>query len=1038
MCYFGISMKQLSLLFILFLPFLLRAQTPYFINYSTRDGLPTNELYWVTQASDKSLWIGSTLGLLRFDGQDFKRYSNSEVRNKSISAIFEDRYGQIWCSNFANQVFYVEDDSLHLFKLWEEVKDPKDNFQNFENGSFSGDLMISSEKGLHTVNKDRTAIGLVDTLGTNFLFFNQKAELYYQIRKGLSLVQEEGEKITLNCEDCFYAYPNGVEKEQWKTLPTAHLVANSQHPFLICNGYNTKKHVFRNRKGKLALDEGVELPYVYQINLEERNLYPIYFPKTIKALGKGLQIYSAEFQVDSILWLATNYGVFRWNLSQNKADHYYKDQVISDLLFDQDGSLWMTSTGSGLFFIPDLRIQQLDIQTQAKRTTAIEISPSGKMLLGFDDGQLEWIDLKKQQRKHQLKRMAAFPIEAINYNPYEKEFWVCNITTQIFDEEGVQKTALPDNSVKEVFFDSSGYAVMIKGFTIDLYRYQKQDNPAFENWRTIYQPLDDKDKIRLNKCCARPYSGLLVKGAEDQIWGGFSEDLTVFGTDSIRKIKDQNREVIVATDMVQTSDNSIWVATFNKGLLQLKNEQIVASYSKEAALPDIYISDILKDGDYLWLATTKGIARFNWKTKDLVVYDEYYGVPNLLITDMAVWENRLYFIANNNILSFDTRIEPQKTTAASILLNGFFVNDKERSWNEELSLSASENTIKIKLEAISYKSKGSHQFRYRLEGLEKEWITIDGNNDEIRYPSLAPGNYIFEAYAVNKWGKTSKEAVKVKFTILPAFYQTLWFQIIVFLGVVALIASLFWWQLKRIQKRNQEKLERSNLESELRVSQLKALKAQMNPHFIFNALNSIQALYAMDEQLKANQQLTKFSQLVRQTLDLSNETYIPLSAELELLNLYLQIEQTRFMDELEYSLKAPDEIDFDEIMVPSLLIQPYVENAVKHGLLHKEGEKKVELELIFFENEQLLKVSIDDNGIGREASQKINSAKKKHQSFATNANATRLALLNEERKGESPIGVEFIDKKDERGGALGTTVIIKIPIDYKYESNHRG
>jgi ligand-binding sensor domain-containing protein len=1031
-------MKRLLIHLIILLPFWVVAQTPYSINYTTRDGLPTNELYWLCQSQDKSLWIGSTLGLLRFDGQHFKRYVNSEVRNKSISAIFEDRYGQIWCSNFSNQVFYVEDDSLHLFKAWDAVKDPEDNFQNFENALNDGELIIFSEKYVYKVNKDRTLLELKDSMRTAYLLFNQELELRYRLSEGLSYTNKQGEEYQVDCQGCFYSYSD--EGQTLKRFPTGRLIANSESPYLCIGGYNNKRYKFQNSKGEFALDQGGKLPYLFKIDLKKQKSIPLYFPDAISNLGKGLQIYAASFQSDSVLWLATNYGLFSWNLIQNKAEHYYKNEVISDLLIDQDGSIWLSTTSSGLFFLPDLRIQQLDFQTQAKRATAIEISPSGKMFLGFDDGQLEWINLKDKNQQHKIKKMADFPIESVSYNPYEQEFWVSNISTQIFDENGEKKQDLAGNTIKEAFFDSSGLVVQVKGFTIDLLKYKQTASRQIEAWGENYNKLEkegDVKGIRLRTCCNRPYSGLYLKGSEDQIWAGFSDNLTIFRPKGSKIIKDQDAKSIVATDMVQTEDGSIWVATFNKGLLQLKEEEVVATFSRAKGLPDIYISDILKDQQYLWLATTKGIVRFNWKSKELVVYDEYYGVPNLLITDMALWNNRLYFIADKRILSFDTRIEPETTTAPSIQLAAFWINEQEVSPAENINLKPSQNNIKIQLSAISYRSQGAHQFKYRLEGLEKEWIIIDGNNDEIRYPSLPPGTYTFEAYALNKWGKISEEAVTIKFVIPPALYQTLWFQILLFLGIFLFIATLFWWQLKRIQKRNQEKLERSELESELRVSQLKALKAQMNPHFIFNALNSIQALYAMNEPLKANQQLSKFSQLVRQTLDLSNETYIPLSAELELLNLYLQIEQTRFMDALEYSLKAPENIDFDEIMVPSLLIQPYVENAVKHGLLHKDGEKKVEVELIFFENEQLLEVIIDDNGIGRAASQEINAANKKHQSFATTANATRLALLNEERKAKNPIGVEFIDKYDQSEKALGTRVIIKIPIDYKYESTHR-
>jgi two-component system LytT family sensor kinase len=211
-------------------------------------------------------------------------------------------------------------------------------------------------------------------------------------------------------------------------------------------------------------------------------------------------------------------------------------------------------------------------------------------------------------------------------------------------------------------------------------------------------------------------------------------------------------------------------------------------------------------------------------------------------------------------------------------------------------------------------------------------------------------------------------------------------------------------------------------------TELTALKSQMNPHFIFNALNSIQELYTIGDKKMANEQMGNFAQLTRKILDVSGKQKIELNEEIEILTNYLELESMRFENDFSYQLNLSEDIDEDYVQLPPMLLQPYVENAIKHGLLHKKGEKQLTVNFSLNADETFLLVEITDNGIGRAASALLNKNKRAaHTSFATSATQKRLDLLNKDKA--TNVAVLFDDVLDELQQIAGTKVSIQIPLN---------
>ncbi|NQX97176.1 MAG: histidine kinase, partial [Flavobacteriales bacterium] len=251
------------------------------------------------------------------------------------------------------------------------------------------------------------------------------------------------------------------------------------------------------------------------------------------------------------------------------------------------------------------------------------------------------------------------------------------------------------------------------------------------------------------------------------------------------------------------------------------------------------------------------------------------------------------------------------------------------------------------------------------------------------------------------------------------------------IGVILLIGLFLFYiykQLKLIQQQKKEldvaydQLELSK-KHELAASNLKAIKSQMNPHFIFNSINSIQDLVLQQESLKSYDYLVVFSKLVRNILDYSEREFIPLEEEISFLNTYLGLEKLRFKDEFEFTISST--LLAKGTLIPSLIIQPFAENAIKHGLLHKKDKKQ--LQITFTEQENGIFCTVKDNGIGIEESKKIKARQgNAHKSFSTEAIQKRLSLLQEQTQSNSGYVMKTIF--DDNGNVAGTEVLITLPI----------
>jgi hypothetical protein len=511
---------------------------------------------------------------------------------------------------------------------------------------------------------------------------------------------------------------------------------------------------------------------------------------------------------------------------------------------------------------------------------------------------------------------------------------------------------------------------------------------------------------------------------------------------------DQQQEKGLSNHWIRTINQdhlgNLWIGTFSGGLnLFDEASSTFQSFSESDGLPDNIVSGILGDDhDNLWVSTGRGLACMDGKTKTFKSYTVSDGLQDYQFNINACFrtqQGEFLFGGNNGFTLFVPEIIKQVDSnlfPPEIAFTGFKVFNKDvvplaagsplqEQINEAktVSLSYDQSVLTFEFAALNFIQPEKNEYAYRLQGFEEDWNVV-GNKRSATYTNLEPGTYTFQVSASNNDSVWNNEGRSLKIVIHPPFWGTWWFK--TFLTLLACMIALT--VINIVRKRIREKIRIHKLIAEL---ELKALIAQMNPHFIFNCLTSIQELIVVDKQEEAMHYLNQFSRLLRTVLQSSDKNFIPLDEELTLLELYLELESMRFDQEFHYKIIVDDAIDPEEITIPSFLLQPFVENALWHGLMHKKGDRSLSVSFRL-ENEDILLCTINDNGIGREVSSKIKKRSvKRYQSMGIKIIRERMSLM---KKQDAAFDLRIIDEKDPQGAAAGTTVIVRLPLKTSMET----
>lgn len=541
----------------------------------------------------------------------------------------------------------------------------------------------------------------------------------------------------------------------------------------------------------------------------------------------------------------------------------------------------------------------------------------------------------------------------------------------------------------------------------------------------------------------------IFKDRQGQIWIATNKGLSLFNKRSNNFINYIDQEGASnslkgnnVSGLIEDKHGIYWIST-NEGLNRYDPMRKQFSlFSTEEGLKNNDVSTLVEDnGGTLWMGAGTGVSSFNPITRTFINYDEQNGLPYGKAEAMTLTPSGAIIVGiNEQLISFNPKGFKKAIAPPPVYITDFTVSGnpvhttRGKNLLEPIVLHYPDNNFSATFSAPDFINGKAVRYAYRLEGADPQWIN-SGNRNFVTYSGLEPGHYILHVKAANSEGIWNNKGVEIELTVLPPFWKTWWFQLVILSVLILIVYLLFVFRVRGIRKKEAMKTEVNKQMADMR---LKVLRSRMNPHFMFNALNSIQeCIYTGDTQ-SAYRYLSSFSKLVRIVLERSEQDFITIRQAVELLELYLQLEALRFQETFVYEIRQ-NGVDADFLKIPPMLIQPFVENAIWHGLHNKKGEKK--LWITFNADTDYIYVTIQDNGIGRDEArlQKMDTLTQEMNYFdSSEKNSLGIKLVSEQLKTvskktnkEAEVGIEDLFEEDEMGNKIskGTKVTLIIPIN---------
>jgi ligand-binding sensor domain-containing protein len=964
----------LTIAFFLLFSYSSAAQEYSYTHYDIKDGLAGSNVYCITQDKKGFLWMGTDGGLSRFDGTHFKNFTLGDgLPDIEVLQIFADSRDRIWMGPFSKSICYYQNGKIH-----NQVNDGqlahihlKGNIHSFAEDKY-GNILVAENKVIHLITIDGH-VGDYDSI--------------------------DGEAI--NCAAISLA-PDGnfLVESAGKIFHFSNGKFSLVMPLRMDHWYHFKlgaSSVF------FALNQQM---IIWRKSMTAYSLCYFQSGKTVDFIVKGAMNHvSFSLMGDSLAYRNEPDGTTEFNTRTGGSRKFNLGAYVTKTFRDSEGNTWFTSLGQGIFRLnsDEFKNITLSLPSTVQCVPQMMVKMDGDLWVGTNYNGILQLSLPAMQEKATYVP-AKFTIGETRFIGKRKDGKFLVGTTSFlydafFSRRGLQSRTI---SVKEGIFrnDSEFVAGGAYGvFLIDANDLHTKDTLFRERATTIHD----------------------IDGA---LYVGTINGLYVIKSDRTVEYWGANHPNLrVRISAIQSASNRvIWIATYGAGICGYKDGNQVAVITSKQGLSSDICRTIRLDGNTLWVGTDKGLNKVDLAKTGYPVVAIYNGSDGLGsdIVNTILTDSGLVYVGTPAGLSLFNSARVNESSSCHLVLTGITNAGKDRMADTaSLVLNYSQNNIRFDFAGISFKSAGKILYRYRLLGLDSTWKTM--TETFLDYPTLPYKDYILQLQAINKFGKVSN-TVSVQFVVATPYWKTIWFDVM----ILALFLLLTWYfvslrvtQLRRRQAQREEMIKRMTEMEHM------ALQAQMNPHFIFNCLNSIQQ-YIFDQDIQvANKYISGFARLIRATFNNSSKTYISLAEEMDYISSYLSLERLRFKEKMDYAVEVEPSLreEVDNIHIPPMLIQPYIENSMRHGLRHRTGGGGYIQVHVTRQSNDLVFV-VEDNGIGREQASRYKTREHiEYQSRGMSLTADRIRLIN--MNNGSSIRVRVIDLKNSQGEAAGTRVEIR-------------
>ncbi len=958
------------------------AQNPYIRHYTTLDGLPTNTIYQMCQDSHKFLWFTSDAGVIKFDGSTFTSYRKKDgLSSNDVVRIKEDKQGRIWFFNYNATVNYFYQNKIY----------------NDKNAPF---LKLLVGKGYF--------LNFYTDTQKNIHFYNYQREVF---------TLDPNNKVSKNLLLENYKIPN-IRGNEFDSR-VCFLSKSPENKWIIWTNAGVYSQDMNNGKVQ-ALDTNLMTRFV--VPRQDNSYYAILFrsensiirisdnlkKEKIPFWGNVVAVKDILEDTDGYLWIAA-FGEGVFCLKNNKLIRYFDIKNAHGLLQDHEHNIWVSTQSDGIYEINHDILNQAHYGRSIFNNSGInKLYEFPGMGLGCLSNKMVYLysadksfyKLSIPKELQQVDIIHLFKNNTLLLG--EKSKNICLLENIKLNNSGKSVTydkAILDNlQLKKIIDDRSGLLTIMFDqnrilstlsakplFNVEYAEFNERINNAYFNARNEFIINARKNYI-YSKNSLKPYTAL-------SRFDGYviSSHLVINDT----------------TELLNIDGDSLFLLVRGK----------FYNLTKALSSPiDLQVKQALYKDSKLYLSTLKEIfVCYNplnaVSGKPVSINQLNLGFNN--VNDILLDSSSLYVASDDGLTvipenaMFAQATPPPIPYIRSITINNVSYPLPTRS----ISLKG-KNYIQISFGCISYLTSAK-TYSYKLEGAEKDWTMGSGEELDLFYRNLPPGQYTFKlrVRTTSDWSEPLVLDILIKPTLFE--YPGFWATLIVVAGILIVLL---------IYRIKAERMKKTEIDHQLVLLEQKALQSMMNPHFIFNSLGSIQNYLLRNKSNEAVIYLSEFTRLIRQNLKAVNTPMILLDDETERLKNYLDLEKKRLDNKFEYSIKIDPVLEEDMVYIPSMIIQPIVENSIWHGIASLNEPGRIEISFQTYTSKSLV-INIRDNGIGIRKSMEYQSRNSGRPHLGMQINSKRLDLLSKKYGTQASIIYSECLPGNPNPGTIATVIV---------------
>ncbi|MFC4261700.1 histidine kinase [Ferruginibacter yonginensis] len=916
------------------------------INYTKKNGIPSNETYCVFRDSKNYMWIASDQGVVRYNGYKMEKF---DLYDNVIFKIYEDEKGKIWFFSQSGFLCYYNHKKIVNYKYNDIIK------QKVKNLLITSAFVINDNVYLNSHN-----------------FVNYKITNKGEVISNKYNTGNNNNIRPLKFSFSFIKDVPFLEKVQddTRTHDSLHIDLNlyggKTINFVLPFGQVVPPH-YGCIKSKSAV-----YFFVGRLLFKLSNNNKL----TYRLLGSN--ILTIKIDDRDKIWIGKIKGgvsILNEDLSVIEEIDCLKSLSISSIEIDYDKGIWFSTLENGVYYIPNTYIRKIELINSQPQVTRVCVINDSTFLFTNNIG----LFLKSKNNITQLFKIDLLSVKSLfvvdneiylGIAPKDKKYLAesdigkkYNLNSNLF-----RSLHLIQSSSEIILLSKSKLLICQGNYLTELYLrkniYASQYNFPFQ-----------RSNIR--------------KDFKGNLWVFTRNEIYTYDTATHKPIMYLKNDTLFQSgisSLLYTYDDKLIVGLKFGGLKILKNKKLIQTINEKSGLVNNTVKELFEIDKSLFVMTNNGISSIilnesnnynflnflNNKLNDDIFYNISNSPQNLMIAS----SNGLYFVDKSllNKVNYDKKIP--------FYINSLKQGDSTFENNYIVSLPYNRNNLKISFSAIDYSNYSGIEFYYKFNNSNVAWQLLETN--ELQIEGLSPGKYELQLKACNVYKNTSSDIESVFIFIQKPFWQKLWFISIVLVILIMIIILVYKNRLRSIK---QSALKEIEINKKILEFEHKALRAQMNPHFVFNCLTSIQNLIIAKKNIEANYYLLKFASLIRSTLDITANKFVVIENELKYLDDYISLEKFRNFCKFEARFEIDSKINIVNYEIPSMFIQPIIENTLKHGFVNSQIEGLIIVNMTL--NGDFLYICILDNGEGLNT----NNENKLYQSYAMSNLHQRLKLL---------------------------------------------